>query len=410
MKNKDHDKINKEFVKGRYSNAEKFFIRILISIRCIYSIFRYNQAYIFDANMIISNKKLDKRYLKLLTINNNYWATETTIKEANNLIFNKKFKLINGHKIKKLSFAKLREYYPNTCPLYYNYISAMHNPAIVFDENFGLELITKSFIKKRNLTKNEEKLINKITSQLDRKSGGKDKIITVLRNANISNLRKKRKALKNNDANYLNDKKSLALSLLYCLQRKINVTFVTSDSDFLTLIFDIFSLVLQQANFSTQVLPMLNDNIKNDLLKNKSHTFFLNLIDFLKLKENLTIDAFSDNYKKDFITFEIKYWCIETQKYISLYFRFDETMRQIFLNAHGNLLCPCVKNCDNGNWISYIWWPPSSINDKNTLKVLIRAKDIVEKDTIVRDNIHSLHCKYVKEEISGNINFLSHFF
>ena len=191
----------------------------------------------------------------------------------------------------------------------------------------------------------------------------------------------------------------------------MNVTFVTSDSDFLNLIFDIFSTVIQQSTFNTKILSLINDNTKLYLLKNKRQTFFLDSFEFLKYMQNLMTDAFADNWKKDFLIFKIKYWDISTQKYITLEFRFDETMRNIFLNSHGNLFCPCAKNNENGNWLAFMyWWPPSSVHNLHILKVVVRAKNgIIKENTMIRDDNHSAYCKYPQEDAKGNLKFFSNF-
>lgn len=413
MKN-GNDKKDKRYVKGKYTKTQKVWIKFLIFARDIRSIWKYGQAYVFDTNMIITHDKVDNRYKKLITINRNYWATETTIKEADTLISDKKYKRILDRKVKELSFGTLREYYPNTCPLYYNYISAMHNPAIVWGENFSAELIVKSLIKNGVLTKEEEKINRVVTSDLGQnkyKEEDSDNLLKLLREANISNLSKKRSAIRKDDKNYFNDLKSLTLALLYCLQRKRNVTLVTSDSDFLNLIFDIFSTVIQQSTFNVKILPLLDDDKKRDLMNKKRHTFFLDSFEFVKYMENYMADTFADNWKKDFLIFKVKYWDIPTQKYTTLEFRFDDTMRLVFLNSHGNLFCPCAKNNENGNWLAYMyWWPPNSIHNMRTLKVVARAKNgIIKQDTLVKDAVHTAHCRYPQEDAKGNLKFFSNF-
>lgn len=413
MKNEKNKK-DKRYIKGNYTKAEKLWVKFLIFLRDIRSIWKYGQAYIFDTNMIITHDKVDNRYKKLFTLNRNYWATETTFKEANTLISDKNYRRILNRKLKELSFGTLREYYPNTCPLYYNYISAMHNPAIVWGENFSAELIIKSLIKNGVLTKEEEKMNIRVTSHLRQsrhKEEDNDDFLKLLRDANISNLSKKRSAIRKDDKNYFNDLKSLALALLYCLQRKRNVTFVTSDSDFLNLIFDVFSTVIQQSTFSMKILPLLDDDKKRDLMKKKRLTFFLDSFEFVKHMENYTADTFADNWKKDFLIFKVKYWDIPTQKYTTLEFRFDETMRHIFLNSHGTLFCPCARNNENGNWLAYMyWWPPSSIHNIQTLKVVVRAKNgIIKEDALVTDANHSAYCRYPQEDAKGNLKFFSNF-
>lgn len=411
--NKSYKK-GRRFIKGKYTRTEKLCVKFLIFLRDIRSIWKYGQAYVFDANMIVANDKVDNRHRKLITLNHNYWATETTFKESNSLIFDKKYKRIFSGEIKELSFGALRQYYPNTCPLYYNYISAMHNPAIVWGENFGAELIVKSLIKSGGLTKDEEEINKVVTRDLGKKKyNGEDanEILDLLSKTNIRNLSKKRSAIRKNDKNYFNDLKSLALSLLYCLQKKTNVTFITSDSDFLNLIFDIFSTVIQQSTFNAKILPLLDDNKKQELIRKKRHTFFLDSFEFVKYMENYMADTFADNWKKDFLIFKVKYWDIATQKYTTLDFRFDNTMRFIFLNSHGNLFCPCAKNNENGNWLAYMyWWPPSSIHNMHILKVVVRAKNgIIKEDAIVRNDNHTAYCRYPKEDAKGNLVFFSNF-
>ncbi|MCF7831746.1 MAG: hypothetical protein K9M36_02590 [Candidatus Pacebacteria bacterium] len=365
--------------------------------------------------MIVVQNQTDNRYKKLFTINRNYWATETSFRESNIFISEKGYKRILKRNIKKLSFGTLREYYPNTCPLYYNYISAMHNPAIVGGENFAAELIIKSLIKNTTLTKKEEKLNSLIANKLGQsKHNEKDDndLMKLLREANVRMLSKKRGAIRKNDENYFNDIKSLALSLLYCLQRKRNVTFVTSDSDFLNLVFDLFSTVIQESTFNVKIIPLLDDDKKQGLMNKKRYTFFLDSFEFIEYMEKYMADIFADNWKKDFLIFKIKYWDILTQKYHTLEFRFDDTMRQIFLNSHGTRFCPCAKNNENSNWIRYMyWWPPNSIHNEQVLKVVVEAKNgIIKEDTRITDTNHTEYCRYPQEDNKGNLNFFSNFF
>jgi len=405
---------DRRYVKGKYTKAEKVWVRLLIFFRDIRSFFKYGQAYVFDTNMLVANTSLDKRYLNFFTLNRNYWATETAFKEANSLIFDKKYKRVFNHKLKELSFGTLREYYPNSCPLYYNYISAMHNPAIVWGENFGAERVIKTLIKNGSLTQEEQQINMRMISRLNEKKGMEtigDDVYALLRKANISNLSKKRQAIREKDANYFNDLKSLSLALLYCLQRKINVTFVTSDSDFLNIIFNLFPTVIQQFSFSEKILHKLGEQKKRDLMKGKRLTYFLDSFKFRKEMEKYSSDIFADNWKKDFLIFKIKYWDIPSQKYTTLDFRFDETTRFIFLNSHGNLFCPCAKNNENGNWLAYMyWWPPDSIHSIDVLKVVVRAKNgIIKEDARVSDANHAAYCRYPKEDSKGNLIFFSNF-
>lgn len=413
MENKDNNK-DKRYVRGQYSKAEKIWVKCLIFLRDIRAIWKYGQAYVFDTNMIVANQRADKRHLKLFTLNRNYWATETTFREANSLIFDKKYKRIFNHKLKELSFGKLREYYPNTCPLYYNYISAMHNPAIVWGENFDAELVVRSLIKNKTLTKEEEKINQIVSSRLSQKKYKEedtDKVLRFLRKTNVNMLSKKREAIRKDDKNYFNDLKSLSLALLYCLQRKKNVTFITSDSDFLSIIFDLFATVIQQSTFSMKILPSLDDPKKRDLMNKKRITFFLDSFEFVKHMEKYTADVYADNWKKDFLIFKIKYWDIPTQKYTTLDFRFDPTIREIFLNSHGSLFCPCAKNNENGNWLAYMyWWPPTSVHNLKTLKVVVRAKNgIIKENAFVTDDNHTAYCRYPQEDAKGNLIFFSNF-
>ena len=413
MKDKSTKK-DKKYVRGQYTKAEKILVRVLVFLRDIKSIWKYGQAYIFDTNMLVSNGKRDSRQRSLFTINRNYWATETTFREANSLIFDKQYTRIFNHSLKELSFGKLREHYPNTCPLYYNYISAMHNPAIVWGENFDAELIVRALIKNKTLTAEEDKINQVVSSRLSQKKyqgEETDKIMRLLRKTNVNMLSKKREAIRKEDKNYFNDLKSLSLALLYCLQRKKNVTFITSDSDFLSIIFDLFATVIQQSTFSMKILPSLDDEKKRDLLKKKRLPFFLDSFEFIKHMENYTADVYADNWKKDYLIFKIKYWDIPTQKYTTLDFRFDTTIREIFLNSHGGLFCPCAKNNENGNWLAYMyWWPPSSVHSIKTLKVVVRAKNgIIKEDAYVTEPNHAAYCRYPQEDAAGNLMFFSNF-
>ena len=407
------EKDKEKFTKGKFLKYLKLINKIKLIIKDILSKIKYGQIYIFDTNMVISNSKKDLRHIKLMTLNNNYWITETISDEVNDFLSREKYRLIQKRKLETISFSELRNKYPNVCPLYYNYISAMHNPAIVWGENFGAEMAVRALIKNGLLNDEEDKINTKTINRLVRKRDSeKDKLLKLLGKSSILNLSKKRNAIRKSDKNYFNDLKSLSLSLLYCLQEKKNVTFITSDSDFLNIIFDMFSTIIQQSTFDYEILPQLTNEIKLKILNGKTHSFFLNSFEFKKHMDKYTGDAFSDNWKKDYLIFNIKYWDIKEQKYTKLEFRFNETMRQLFLNSHGNLECPFVKNNDCGSWIHYrYWWPPNSIHNINILKVMIRVKNIINKENIrVNNNIHKTICKYPQQDASNQLINFSQFY
>lgn len=56
------------------------------------------------------------------------------------------------------------------------------------------------------------------------------------------------------------------------------------------------------------------------------------------------------------------------------------------------------------------WWPPSSIHNIQTLKVVVRAKNgIIKEDALVTDANHSAYCRYPQEDAKGNLKFFSNF-
>jgi len=97
---------------------------------------KYGTAVFLDTNMIVSNEaRPDKRIEKLHKHFTQYFVTDIVAKEVFDLSANG-LNRIFPYKYETVGFSKMREILPSLCPVYYNFISWMYNPANIAVPDF----------------------------------------------------------------------------------------------------------------------------------------------------------------------------------------------------------------------------------------------------------------------------------
>lgn len=397
---------------------------ILVSYyRGLCRLIHFKNAYFFDTNMVISNSVADSRLLKLFTLNKRFYLTEKNNEEIENLLATNKYRRLNSSKFDLMSFDKLRSINPTICPVYFNFILQMNNSAVPFSPDFFSSRINAILARKGKLMKKEKKILEKVSMMLKEFNERVDRSISDMSSRSpllfrsLPRLsenefhRKKRKAIIGQDPNYFNDLRSLSLALLYCLAFEENTTFVTSDSDLVHLFFVLNEAISYQWALKTEVILLLNDQMKKDIISGKDIEFQLNILKITNKRIEFSRSLYNDFKKKSFL-FRIKFWSIEEQRYYNIDSTFDEPLKNLFINSHGPYNCPVAKNSDLGNWINcQYWWPPEKIVDEKKMKVVVSRKPTISKKSISVSNLeHNSHCLYFKEDKSNNYRFFLNFF
>jgi hypothetical protein len=356
----------------------------------------------------------------MLFLSKNFYVTEPIQKEIEEKLLDKRFKKVNNHKLKSVSFDDLYSVAP-ICPVYHNFISTMNNPADFTSPEFMLQLIFSRILKKKQLTEEETKIhmsemnrhIGMANSNINEGGEVKSEWEEVIGEAHKRSLLKRKDGLKGKNKNYANDIRNLALIFTYSLINKRNVTFLTSDSDSVAYFFDWSASVIQQVVFNTKCLEELDKNDREGmklLLQKKKDAIFFNASEIRKFQQG-TLQKFYSNNKKYFSPrLSIKYWDKKRKKFFEIGINIDNSTRLLFMYLHGPLNCPTAKNDIMGSFIGYrYWWPPSSKWNTKILKILPKLKPIYRKSEYMLIPIHNLACRYRRNDLSDNFSEFSTF-
>lgn len=395
------------------SFSRKFFSlrkKIEFPFWSMFSRIKYRAAVFLDANMVmLRNSEIDKRVEKLRKSFTRYFITDVIAKEIHDLE-NSGLIRIFPYKYKVVGFSKLREILPSLCPVYYNLISWMYNPANITSQEFHLHLLQSLKLRGRKLAKSQEKLYMRFMDRLKRgaennfDASGNPKSL-IAKHIDISAFQYFQKKIKNrNSENLLNDYKNISTILLFTLLNKINTVFVTADRDVLAIVFTLAESLAQGGAFPYFFLPTLTDQDKQDLFSGKRITRFIDFDEFKKYNENLLGDILNPYWQKDHISFKIRLWDDKKQCFVEdMVVNFDEVGREMALNMHGPLSCPYAKNDTHGNWLHYQYWPPP-LKSHNVVKVLLSVKKVKSRRNIyVPDFIHQQTCKYAIDDKAGRL-------
>jgi len=412
LKNVDKEKFEKINPELSFKNFFPRFFWFIVNL------IKYKTVYFFDANIIVrsSKERQDKRMLKLFTITNRYFLADPVYFEVNRLL-DKSFKFNTRRKFKTMSIKLLKERRPESCPLYHNFLLGMHNPAIINSPSFMPELIISQIIKEKNISKEENVIWDKLIGAINK---GKNRSLNIFNEATTQEeniideafskaIKKKRSSIINEDSNYLNDQKSIALALTYALLDKKNVFLVSSDYDLVYSFICVTEHIVQQIIFLHFIGKAISEDpcLKERILKEEKVTLYIKKEEFDKVDNDIRSDVFSRDWKKAGFKFGIKFWHTQQQKYYNhLYLNFDEKTLDMLTHLHGGFNCPFVRNVDYFNWfkLQYFWPPSPSDIKNNVIKIELRKKDNLYRETVpVPWQIHYTKCFYSSAEQGGVI-------
>ncbi|MEK9182032.1 MAG: hypothetical protein AAB781_00375 [Patescibacteria group bacterium] len=358
--------------------------------------------YVLDTNILVARKgELDNRIKILPKFFRRFYITEYLEAEKKFLI-EKGYQEIFNCKTKVLNFESLRKEFPDTCVLYHNFVTAMHNPAHITSPYFLNEAFINLEKNSYKLNKNQEKVKIWLSDMMASyakstySSTGKPKSeeARILDESYQNHIRKKRKADPKH-ANYLNDYRSLSLSLINCLLRKTNTTYVTSDSDILIAVCNLTEAIAQQISFKYFILEKIKQEGATRLWRGKEKFRFV--IDFSPFKEFVAkqMQCFALSLKEKSFYFRVIFWDQKNQKYVDcLRLNFDKDGRDMMLHSHGQLACPFVCNSNHGNMFRYKY----EFTKELTLNVEVYPKSIrVPFSVFVTSDQHKKSCKYIQQ-------------
>jgi hypothetical protein len=406
-----------KYLRVAYSFWNNFFKKVFSLQKKIEFLFwsvlsriKYDKAIFLDTNMITLRKsEVDKRIEKLNNCSGHYFITDIVAKEVNDLENNGVNRLF-PYKYRVVGFSKLREALPSLCPVYYNLISYMYNPANITSQEFLLHFLQYLKLRGRKLTKLQEKLYMRFMNRLKR--AAEDKLddfgnpkSLLAEHIDIGAFQYFQKKIKNrNSENLLNDYKNVSTILLFALLNKINTVFITADRDILAVVLTLAESLTQGMTFLRFLLPTLSNQDTRDLFSGKHITRFIDFDKFKKYNEGLLNDILNPYWQKDHISFRVRFWDDKKQCFVEdMVINFNNVFREMVLNMNGPLSCPFAKNNTHGNWLHYIYWPPP-LKSPNVVRVLLSAQKIKNRRNIyVPDFIHQQSCKYAIDDRAGRL-------
>lgn len=401
LKNKKENKLEKINPETNLKNFVPRFYRSIESRIC------FKNISFLDTNFLIKIDN-DKRYKIFQNPLKKFYITNIVSSEIRNKNLNKK--------INKISFEELRTDVPDVCPLYFNFISGMHNPANICSPSF----LTNFFwaLKEKNkFTPNHDKMYNEVLKKINSNKTklnvfGEEKSSweKYLDKSFLEQYKKKNRIITKSKDNFFNDYKNLSLILIYSLIYKSNVTFYTADIDVFNNLFTWVDSMAHQLSFKNIILDQIGEDGKKRMMNDEKLVVFVNFDDFKTKCNGMLSDLLSNDWKKKRFSIEIKFWDMEKQKFNNdCKISFNEQTREILLTNHGLYYCPFCSNNSYGNFIRYNYhWPPTSEHDFNTIKISVMKKSIVKfRHTHVPAHIHGKYCKFINQENSDDLNLFA---
>jgi hypothetical protein len=218
---------------------------------------------------------------------------------------------------------------------------------------------------------------------------------------------KKRKSIHKKEKYFFNDYRNLSLILISTFLNKKSTCFITSDIDVFCDFYTWLDSMAHQLTFKEKILTFLKEDGKKNLFKNKKLISYINFSDFKESCDGLLGDFLSDDWKGDGFEFVIKYWDPKREEFYSDKLKFNNSIADLILANHGLFYCPYASNHTHGNFIRYLYWPPGSLYDINTIKVSVQLKKYVNtRDAKVKTKIHEKYCRNVDMEKNGQHKFL----
>lgn len=374
----------------------------------------YKSAHFLDSNFLI--KKNDARvriFGKKKFFVTEYVFDEITKKESEWQEF------LKPNHLQVINFDDVRRTFPATCPVYFNFVKSMYNPANICSSDF---IINKNFaLKEKGKLSEDGKNLNQIlisrfyngNANKFNKFGKEKNDWENYLNSSFLNRIKKRHSKKNKKERFFNDYRNLSLILIYTLLHRRNTYYYTSDIDIFCDLFSWFDSMAHQITLKRMLLDAMKETGgKGDILKRKKLVYYLGYNQFKKECEGMLASFLLDDRKKHRFNLYIRYWDPKKEKFFNeIRFSFDEAIRYLLLNNQGLMLCPFAANNADGNFFRYLYfWPPNTVHDLDTIKVSVQAKRFIHaSNSSPPKEVHDLHCRYKRVENNNDSDFLESF-
>jgi len=373
---------------------------------------KYSNTYFFDTNILVGKPPFDKR-IQSLRFKKNIFVSSVIKKEVEDKISAGFTKLLS-RKTQSIDIDELRSSFPEACPLYYNFFLGAYSPAIINSPTYLPEglLARLTTEHEETLSKPDEKIWQKVVKSaseaVDRPGllGYKDENSKIIDAAYHRSLKKKRKSYR--QENYIHDSKNIALSFLYAILNKSNVTVVTADYDLVYHSLNLVDHIIQQMAFMHFILIDTTEDEKKLIASGRQVIKYVDKKKYDDLELGLRLDVLARDWKKGGKKFEVKFWHTKKQKYFSpLLINMTEDMTESITRLFGGINCPQARNIDYGNWIKYHYeWlivSEGKTNEKEIKFTLNRAPFFVKNSFIGTDEFHDLNCYMTQLDNDGEL-------
>lgn len=210
---------------------------------------------------------------------------------------------------------------------------------------------------------------------------------------------------------YLRDIRTLCLILYSMLIRRQEVVFYTTDGDAVPLLFKWLDSMSMRLALCSEILPEVNSRGIQTRKLGKAFELLLSYEDFIRRRQGILRDLFSDQGKESGFRFIIRRWnqtklCFEEDVWLT----FTKEISDLLSSLHGNYCCPFAENKTHGNWLHFNYhWPPEQ-PEETQIRVQVTMKPIANKPSLViSSEFHGRVCKYPQDDASGEISAWSDF-
>lgn len=360
-----------------------------------------------DTSILVSRpEEMDDRISTLSFMDQQLCITETVKSELTEKI-QRGFKLILKKRFKLVRFEDLRSKNPAICPVYYNFISAMHNPAMLHMDDFLPEMILGQITRKDMSKKILDYYSSKIATERDSTNISSDRLKFKLADSELKNWRKKKSAFTRGEDNYFNDLRTLSLIFAYGLSKKVNIRIVTADSDFPINMIKWAAAIVHELTFKSMIIKALSKEQYQKILNNELVTVYLDRNEFYESQMQGLNHIYGINTGG--MRIDIDCWDNNTKQYDNFYLCIDDYFQELILNCHGQHICHFHKNDSFENHIGWKWWPPGPLDNQNLIKTEVRNKGFSKREYNVDEKTHKKMCRYIKEDSKNNLAFFSQF-
>lgn len=373
-----------------------------------------NTCVFLDTNVVMSQNKDLVHRVKLLESEMLFYVTDIVDMESQHMIRNQFCKSINVRNV--ISFSQMRLENPALCPVYYNLIASMYNPANLASPDFVLQMLQSLKLRGKKMTKNNNDVYSKLMQRLKISSDRTvhedgTKKIPLAKEIDKGAFHYFRKRVKNKESiSLMNDYRNLATMLIYSLLEETDIVFITADRDTLVIVITLAESIAQYMAFVTLIFGELSDSDIAKIMDRGRVMRFLSFEKFCEVADGCLGDIINSTWMKQFIEIKFRLWSDEENDFVDDYvLKFNDDLKDFTLNFHGQLSCPVAKNSTHFNWLSYKYWAPS-VSSPDTVKISMTRKKIFNrKNRSIPPFVHDCCCKYVCHDRNGELVHYSGF-